>query len=874
MTRRLIVASGLWATPIPSGCIPLEFVRELPEIVLTQAPTEPVSLECELSRRPREPVKWLKDGKPLPMRLPTHIAIEEDKGSTVHRINFAKLTDEDLGQYTIQVENIASTGGVQMRRIPLEFVRELPEIVLTQAPTEPASLECELSRRPREPVKWLKDGKPLPMRLPTHIAIEEDKGSTVHRINFAKLTDEDLGQYTIQVENIASTGGVQMRLAPVLRLSEKFEDTIILKAGASTVVEVPFMASPKPTVEWTWKSPVEGSQPTTPRFKPDVAPGLTSLPLGKVKREDAGDYTVVIANELGESTVTVHLIVLDKPSPPRNPQVTDNTGERVIFKWQEPEFPGGEPGSTLEYVVEMREASMRAGKPVTKTTQLSTPIEGLQLNKSYVFMVAAKNSVGQSDFVEAKPVSTKLDFGPPPTPINVQATVNPKSAKPTDQTIELTWELPADKPLPKDVMNEYTVEMKPKDSTRWQEVPLPTKVTETHCTLRTDGMKEFVDYEFRVTAMNKAGKSKPSEPSNSVQLGIPLEFVRELPEIVLTQAPTEPVSLECELSRRPREPVKWLKDGKPLPMRLPTHIAIEEDKGSTVHRINFAKLTDEDLGQYTIQVENIASTGGVQMRPKNSVGQSDFVEAKPVSTKLDFGPPPTPINVEATVNPKSAKPTDQTIELTWELPADKPLPKDVMNEYTVEMKPKDSTRWQEVPLPTKVTETHCTLRTDGMKEFVDYEFRVTAMNKAGKSKPSEPSNSVQLGIPLEFVRELPEIVLTQAPTEPVSLECELSRRPREPVKWLKDGKPLPMRLPTHIAIEEDKGCTVHRINFAKLTDEDLGQYTIQVENIASTGGVQMRRKSFSFNACFISLSLSAQVLLKSRLPTPPPPSPT
>lgn len=184
-----------------------------------------------------------------------------------------------------------------------------------------------------------------------------------------------------------------------------------MKAGSSTVVEIPFVASPKPTVKWSWKPAKAGSQETTPRFKPDVAAGLTSLPIGKVKGEDAGDYSVKISNELGDVSVTVHLLVLDKPSPPRNPEITENTGERVVFNWKEPEFKGDKPDAVLEYVVEMRESSMRVASPVATTKELSTPIEDLKIDKTYIFSVAAKNSVGQSDFVEAKPVSTKLDFG-------------------------------------------------------------------------------------------------------------------------------------------------------------------------------------------------------------------------------------------------------------------------------------------------------------------------------------------------------------------------------------------------------------------------------------------------------------------------------
>ena len=317
-------------------------------------------------------------------------------------------------------------------------------------------------------------------------------------------------------------------VVPALRLSEAFEETISLKAGASSVVEVPFVASPKPTIKWTFKPATEGAGETSPRFKPDTAvAGLTSLPLGKVKREDAGDYSVSIANELGEVSTTVHLIVLDKPSAPRNPHVTDNTGERVVLNWQQPEFTGLLPGddstTSLEYVIEMREASQRVGKPVTSTTDLLTPIESLQVDKTYIFAVAAKNAVGQSDFAETKPVSTKLSYGPPPSPTALTATVQPEKAPATQQAIHLTWQLPADEAASTETPN-YLIEMKPKDSSRWQEVTPATAdksplLTATEAILPTDGLKEFTDYEFRVTARNKAGASKPSQPSNAVQLG-------------------------------------------------------------------------------------------------------------------------------------------------------------------------------------------------------------------------------------------------------------------------------------------------------------------------------------------------------------------
>lgn len=101
-------------------------------------------------------------------------------------------------------------------------------------------------------------------------------------------------------------------------------------------------------------------------------------------------------------------------------------------------------------------------------------------------------------------------------------------------------------------------------------------------------------------------------------LGVPLEFVRELPKIVVTEAPSkdEPVTLECELSRKPKEQPKWLRNGKPMPSRLPKGVTVEEEKQSTIHRVIFTELTDEDMGEYTLQVEKIISTGSIEMKGK------------------------------------------------------------------------------------------------------------------------------------------------------------------------------------------------------------------------------------------------------------------
>ncbi|CAH8289038.1 unnamed protein product [Heterobilharzia americana] len=362
--------------------------------------------------KPTDSTRWQDVSADFTITEP-HFSLPTDKLQEFVSYEFRVTAENKAGKSKPSTASNAVELG-----IPLEFIRPLEDLTVSELTSGPVSLECELSRAPREKMQWFRDGKTL-SRLPDRIKVEELEDGKIHRIVFHPLTDEDLGVYSVKVENLTSEARLEMKIKPTLKLSESFSDKVIMKAGEAAVFEIPFIASPKPKVEWKWRPrtrpDAELGSAQSPRFKPDVVSGLTSLPVSKVKREDAGEYSLLISNELGEVSVSIELIVLDKPSVPRNLAVSENTGESVLFSWSEPEFLGLPPGvdvsQSLMYVIEMRESSQRSSRSVTTTSELSCCVDKLQVNKSYVFSVAAKNEVGQSDFVETSPVSTKLEYG-------------------------------------------------------------------------------------------------------------------------------------------------------------------------------------------------------------------------------------------------------------------------------------------------------------------------------------------------------------------------------------------------------------------------------------------------------------------------------
>jgi len=86
-----------------------------------------------------------------------------------------------------------------------------------------------------------------------------------------------------------------------------YKDKVILKAGTSTSLEIPFQGSPRPSANWSFKG---GKLPDAKRFKVDTIANMTSLTLTKVIRSDSGKYSVELQSDLGKAKVDIEVVVL------------------------------------------------------------------------------------------------------------------------------------------------------------------------------------------------------------------------------------------------------------------------------------------------------------------------------------------------------------------------------------------------------------------------------------------------------------------------------------------------------------------------------------------------------------------------------------
>ncbi|KAJ8319891.1 hypothetical protein KUTeg_001478 [Tegillarca granosa] len=468
---------------------PLTVVKPLSDVEIKEGQT--VTLECVASK-PDAQVTWLKNGKPIPEDDEHTQIVVKDK---VHQLIISDATLDDEADYSIKVGDKSSKAAIFVEEEPIDFVRKLEDIDVNEIPGE-ATFECEITKD-NITAKWFKDGKPIQPGDKYKMVSE----GTIHRLVVSDVDSEDEGDYMVVLRGKKSEAELVVEVAPELVLDKQFNEELTLNAGQSTAFEIPFKGNPQPKVVWTINNE---DIPEDKRIEVETINNFTTMRLFKVKRSDQGDYTLTLENPAGKVSITIKLTVLDKPSPPVDLSVADVTAESVTLKWQPPEDDGG--SEVTGYIIERREFNRRTWQKVDETTDLEYTIHKLLQGNQYYFHVIAKNAIGQSEpaeLTEAVLAKIHLVIEPDTPSIPVVSDVRRNSAT-------VTWQPPEnDGGSP---ITCYHLEKRSGFSGRWVQA---TKDLIEGTTYTVTDLIEDNTYEFRVAAENKAGLSKPSEPSES-----------------------------------------------------------------------------------------------------------------------------------------------------------------------------------------------------------------------------------------------------------------------------------------------------------------------------------------------------------------------
>ena len=217
------------------------------------------------------------------------------------------LLEETDYEFRVIAENKAgvsqpSPGSRSAKYIePVEFLEPLRNVKVDRLGGR-VKFECEITKEDAR-AHWLKDGHEIYPDKKYDIECE----GRYYCLTVNNIDSEDAGDYGIVVKGHRSEAKLQVEAQPIFTTENLYESPLVIKAGSSAVIEVPFQGSPQPRV--SWKVDGHGILESR-RLHHDTIYNMTSMTIKRAEMDDAGLYSVHLNNPFGTTTLDIEVIVL------------------------------------------------------------------------------------------------------------------------------------------------------------------------------------------------------------------------------------------------------------------------------------------------------------------------------------------------------------------------------------------------------------------------------------------------------------------------------------------------------------------------------------------------------------------------------------
>ncbi|XP_067362041.1 contactin-4 isoform X1 [Channa argus] len=451
-----------------------------------------VKLECFALGNPVPSIAWRRaDGNPLPGK------IKINHSSGVLEIPYFR--PEDAGVYECVAENSRGRNVARGQLVfynveHLHWVQTLKDAQM--AIDANLQWECKAIGKPRPTYRWLKNAEPLTTEGRIHV---EGGKLTISRIGVL-----DSGMYQCVSENehgaIYASAELKVVASPPDFTRRPVKKSTVIQRGGEVVLECRPHASPRAAISWFR----EGELLKDSKRQTIMDDG--TLRINNISKSDGGRYTCVARNHFGTSSSTGTLVVKEPTKiivPPLSLdatvgqslvlpcEVSSDSSLSPIFKWF---FNGKAIDFSRQEHFEMIGGGF-AGDLMVRNIQLKH-------SGKYVCMV----------HTEVDTVSAAADLivrGPPGAPEGLVVTDI------TDTTVQLSWGSGPDNHSP---VTMYLVQARTPFSIGWQSVrTVPDSVPGQMMHATVKDLNPWVDYEFRVVAINSVGVGEPSTPSKQIR---------------------------------------------------------------------------------------------------------------------------------------------------------------------------------------------------------------------------------------------------------------------------------------------------------------------------------------------------------------------
>ncbi|XP_044871354.1 neurofascin isoform X1 [Mauremys mutica] len=452
-------------------------------------------LECIASGVPAPDIMWYKKGGELPT--------DKTKLENFNKaLRITNVSEEDSGEYFCLASNkmgsIRHTISVRVKAAPY-WLDEPQNLIL--APGEDGRLVCRANGNPKPTIQWLVNGEPIEAAPPN--PSREVAGDTI------VFRDTQIGSSAVYQCNASNEHGYLLANAFVSvldvppRILAPRNQLIKVIQYNRTRLDCPFFGSPIPTLRWFKNG--QGSALDGENYQRHEN---GSLEINMARKEDQGIYTCVATNILGKAENQVRLEIKDPTRIMRGPEdLIVKRGSMVRLDCRI------KHDSTLKLTVTW----LKDDTPLYIGNRMKKEDDGL-----IIYGVAEKD---QGDYTCV--ASTELDkdsakafltvLAVVPTPTNRMTTLpqerpeQPRDLELTDlaeRSVRLTWIPGDDNNSP---ITDYVVQ--------FEEDKFQPGLWHNHS--RYPGsvnsavlrLSPYVNYQFRVIAVNEVGSSLPSLPS-------------------------------------------------------------------------------------------------------------------------------------------------------------------------------------------------------------------------------------------------------------------------------------------------------------------------------------------------------------------------
>ncbi|XP_027537932.1 neuronal cell adhesion molecule isoform X24 [Neopelma chrysocephalum] len=437
-------------------------------------------LECIAAGLPTPVIRWIKEGG----ELPANRTFFENFKKTLKIID---VSEADSGNYKCIARNTLGS----VHHVISVTVKAAPYWItaprnLVLSPGEDGTLICRANGNPKPSISWLANGVPIAI-APEDPSRKVD-GDT---IIFSHVQERSSAVYQCNASNeygyLLANAFVNVLAEPprILTPANKLYQVI---ADSPALLDCAYFGSPKPEIEW-----FKGVKGSILRGNEYVFHDNGTLEIPVAQKDSTGTYTCVARNELGKIQNEVHLEIKDPTMIIKQPEY------KVVQRYGQVSF---------ECIIKHDSTLLPTVMWLKDNDELPDDERFLVGKDNLTIM----NVTDKDDGTYTCIVNTTLDSVSASAVLTVVARPNPpfdlELTGQLERSIELSW-IPGDEnnsPITHFVI-EYEDGLHEPGVWHYQ-----TEVPGTQTTVQLK-LSPYVNYSFRVIAVNKIGRSQPSEPS-------------------------------------------------------------------------------------------------------------------------------------------------------------------------------------------------------------------------------------------------------------------------------------------------------------------------------------------------------------------------